>query len=64
VGPTGPSFATYNSLNNTVMSVKGGPTWQHETPNDDNYQGWGWLGVDLSANGGPAQSYIGIWVDL
>jgi hypothetical protein len=45
------------------MSVTGGPTWNNETPNDANLGGWGWLNIDLSGNGGPAQSYIGIWVE-
>jgi hypothetical protein len=46
------------------MSVTGGPAWQHETPNDDGLEGWGWLAIDLSPDGGPSKSYIGIWVDL
>ena len=45
------------------MSVKGGPAWVNETPNDTGLVGWGWVNVDLSANGGPAQSYIGLWVE-
>jgi hypothetical protein len=48
------------------MSKTGGQTFNFELPDDTgsplgNLQGYGWLGIDLSSVGGPANVFCALW---